>query len=165
LEICSDRTRWLLTLPKPSSQCTLPEDKSYESANCFYNKKIKKADDRNQIFKGTMAMRRIFWGFCRNWFLIDRLHYLSSHSDFGFKFAGFVIEKRLPDRESATLRLGESGSRRPTDMATMGAIGKGQDRSKVMYSSGRPISLDPCMSFSYGSICSCWGRDVRGPKE
>jgi len=22
-----------------------------------------------------MAMRRIFWGFCRNWFLIDPLHY------------------------------------------------------------------------------------------
>jgi hypothetical protein len=27
-------------------------------------------------------MRRIFWGFCINWFLIDPLHYLSSRSDF-----------------------------------------------------------------------------------
>jgi hypothetical protein len=49
-----------------------------------------------------MAMRRIFWGFFRHWFLIDPLHYLSSRSDFSFKFAEiFVIEKRLPD--SATL--------------------------------------------------------------
>ncbi len=48
-----------------------------------------------------MAMRRIFWGFCINWILIDSLHYLSSHSDFGFKFAEiFVIEKRLPDSPS-----------------------------------------------------------------
>jgi hypothetical protein len=46
-------------------------------------------------------MRRIFWGFCRNWFLIDPLHYLSSRSDFGFEFAEiFVIEKRLPDSAS-----------------------------------------------------------------
>jgi hypothetical protein len=55
-------------------------------------------------------MRRIFWGFCRNWFLIDPLHHLSSRSDFGFEFAEiFVIEKRLG--ESMTRRLGESGSR------------------------------------------------------
>jgi hypothetical protein len=47
-------------------------------------------------------MRRIFWGFCRNWFLIiDPLHYLSSRSDFGFEFAEiFVIEKGLPDSAS-----------------------------------------------------------------
>ncbi len=72
-------------------------------------------------------MTRIFWGFCRNWFLIVPLHYLSSGSYFGFQFADiFIIEKRLPDSpsrgvgESAsfllniqkpTLRLGESGSR------------------------------------------------------
>jgi hypothetical protein len=76
-------------------------------------------------------MRRIFWGFCRNWFLIDPLdplYYLSSPSDFGFfgfEFAEiFVNEKRLPDSaswgvadsltrrvgEMLTLRLGESGS-------------------------------------------------------
>jgi hypothetical protein len=43
-----------------------------------------------------------FWGFCRNWFLIDLLHYLSSRSDFGFEFAEiFIIEKWAP-------RLGES---------------------------------------------------------
>jgi hypothetical protein len=59
-----------------------------------------------------MAMRRIFWGFCRNWFLIDPLHYLLSRSDFGFEFAEiFVIKKRLPDRQvgdSTTRRVGES---------------------------------------------------------
>jgi hypothetical protein len=39
-------------------------------------------------------MWRILWGFCRNWFLIDPLHYLSSRSDFGFEFAEiFVIKK------------------------------------------------------------------------
>ncbi len=37
------------------------------------------------------------------------LHYLSSSSGFGFKFGEiFLIEKQLPDSESATLRLGES---------------------------------------------------------
>ncbi len=69
-------------------------------------------------------MRRIFWGFCRNRFLIDPLHYLSRRSDFGFEFAEiFVIEKRLPDSgvgDSPTRRVGflmfkrklvESGSR------------------------------------------------------
>jgi hypothetical protein len=55
-------------------------------------------------------MRRIFWGFCRNRFLIDPLHNLPSRSDFGFEFAEiFVIEKRVGD--SPTPRLGESESR------------------------------------------------------
>jgi hypothetical protein len=46
-------------------------------------------------------MRQIFWGFCRNWFLIDHLHYFSSRSEFGFEFAEiFVIVKRLPDPAS-----------------------------------------------------------------
>ncbi len=50
-------------------------------------------------------MKRIFWGFCRNWFLIDPSHYLSSRSDFDFEFTEiFVIEKRLPD--SANRRVG-----------------------------------------------------------
>jgi hypothetical protein len=60
-------------------------------------------------------MRLIFWGFCRNWILIDPLHYLSSCSAFGFEFAEiFVIEKRLPDSasrgvaDSQTRRVGES---------------------------------------------------------
>jgi hypothetical protein len=78
-------------------------------------------------------MRRIFWGFCRNRFLIDPSHYLTSRSDFGFEFAEiFVIEKRLPDSasrgvgdsptrqvgESATLRFGESWSRRLPESAS-----------------------------------------------
>ncbi len=41
-----------------------------------------------------MAMRRIFWGFFRNWFLMSPLHYLSGRSDFGFEFSEiFVFEK------------------------------------------------------------------------
>ncbi len=83
-------------------------------------------------------MRQIFWGFCRNWFLMSPLHYLSSRSDFGFEFAEiFVFEKRLPAityagsrqlsvsvirevadsayqwcGESSTPRLNDTGSRR-----------------------------------------------------
>ncbi len=65
----------------------------------------------------SMAMRRIFCGFCRNWFLIDPLHYLSSRSDFGFAFAEiFVIEKRLPDWASRW--LSDSASRRVVDSPT-----------------------------------------------
>jgi hypothetical protein len=59
-----------------------------------------------------MAMRQIFWGVSRNWFLKNPLHYLS---DFGFEFAEiFIIEKRpldLPSpgvADSPTRRVGES---------------------------------------------------------
>ncbi len=59
----------------------------------------------------------IFWGFCRNWVLIDSLHYHSSCSAFGFKFAKiFVIKKQLP--ESANRRLSESASRGVADSPT-----------------------------------------------
>jgi hypothetical protein len=55
-------------------------------------------------------MRRIFWGFCRNWFLIDPLHYFSSRSDFGFEFAEiFVIEKRLSDWASQGVAMVSRG--------------------------------------------------------
>ncbi len=54
-------------------------------------------------------MRRIFWGFCRTWFLMSSLHYLSSHSDFCFEFAEiFIFKKRLPaitDTGSCPLRI------------------------------------------------------------
>jgi hypothetical protein len=61
-------------------------------------------------------MRRIFRGFCRNWFLIDPLHYLSSRFDFGFEFAEiFVIEKRLPD--SASQVVDDSPTRRVGELA------------------------------------------------
>ncbi len=54
-------------------------------------------------------MRRIFWGFCRNWFLIDPLLYLSSRSDFGFDFAEiFIIEKQ---QLLNVRKLGKSESR------------------------------------------------------
>jgi hypothetical protein len=77
-------------------------------------------------------MRQIFWGFCRNWVLIDPLQYLSSRSAFGFEFAEiFVIEKRLPDSASRGVgesafeclkeKLGESESRRLPDSANRGA--------------------------------------------
>jgi hypothetical protein len=64
-------------------------------------------------------MRRIFWGFCRNWFLIDPLDYLSSRSAFGFVFAEiFEIEKRLRDSasrgvdDSPTWRVGDDSPTR-----------------------------------------------------
>jgi hypothetical protein len=41
--------------------------------------------------KRDMAMRRIYGGLCRNWFLIDPLHYLSSRSAFGFEFAEILL--------------------------------------------------------------------------
>ncbi len=60
-----------------------------------------------------------FLGFCRNWVLIDPLHYLLSRSAFGFEFAEiFVIEKRLPDL--ANRGVGESGSRWLSDSASRG---------------------------------------------
>ncbi len=66
-----------------------------------------------------MAMRRIFWGFCRNWFLIDPLHYPSSRSDFGFEFGEiFVIEKRLRLPDLASHRLSESVSQRLSDLVS-----------------------------------------------
>ncbi len=56
-----------------------------------------------------MAMRWIFWGFCRNWFLMSPLHYLSGRSDFGFQFAEiFIFEKGLlaiTDMGSCRLRV------------------------------------------------------------
>jgi hypothetical protein len=62
-------------------------------------------------------MRRIFWGFCRNWVLIDPLHYLSSCFAFGFEFAEiFLIKKRLPD--STSRRLSDSASRGVADSPT-----------------------------------------------
>ncbi len=62
-------------------------------------------------------MRRIFWGFCRNWFFMSPLHYLSGRSDFGFEFAEIFVFKKLTPRyhrygESPTLRIGDTGSRR-----------------------------------------------------
>ncbi len=58
-----------------------------------------------------MATRQIFRGFGIHRFGIGPLHYISSHSDFGFEFAEiFVIEKRLG--KSGSRRVGESGSRR-----------------------------------------------------
>jgi hypothetical protein len=55
-------------------------------------------------------MRRIFWGFCRNWFLIDPLHYLSGHSDFGFEIAEiFIVEKQLPDSPSRGVAMVSRG--------------------------------------------------------
>jgi hypothetical protein len=58
-----------------------------------------------------MAMRRIFWGFCINRFGIGPLHYVSSRSDVGFKFAEiFVIKNQSP-----THQVGES-KRLPIDI-------------------------------------------------
>jgi hypothetical protein len=55
-------------------------------------------------------MRRIFLGFCRNWFLIDPFHYLSSRSTFGFEFAEiFKIEKLLLDSVSRGIAMVSRG--------------------------------------------------------
>jgi hypothetical protein len=67
-------------------------------------------------------MRPILQGFCINQFGIFPLHYILSLSDFGFEYVEiFVIEKWLPDslsRGAPTLRLGEWGSRRFSDLAS-----------------------------------------------
>ncbi len=42
-------------------------------------------------------MRRIFWGFCRNRFLMSPLHYLSSRSKFWLRIRGDIrIQKTTP---------------------------------------------------------------------
>ncbi len=103
-------------------------------------------------------MRRIFWGFCRNWFLIDPLHYLLRRSDFGFEFAEiFVIEKRLPDSASHWLpdspsrrvgfwmfkrKLGESESQQLPDSASRG-VAKGPCRTGLCKKPRKSVSL-PC---------------------
>jgi hypothetical protein len=49
-------------------------------------------------------MRRIFWGFCRNRFLMSLLRYLSSLSNFGFEFAEiFILEKTTPQLAESTI--------------------------------------------------------------
>ncbi len=51
--------------------------------------------------KGTWQWGGFSGGFCVNRLCIGPLHYVSSHSNFSFKFSEiFVIEKRLPDSTS-----------------------------------------------------------------
>ncbi len=74
-----------------------------------------------------MAMKRIFWGFSRkkSQLLIDHLHYLSSHSDFGFKFAEtFVIEKQLSNSLSRSRRVGFSMSKRKLGESATPGLGE-----------------------------------------
>jgi hypothetical protein len=76
-------------------------------------------------------MRRIFWGFCRNWFLTSPLHYLSGRSDFGFEFAEiFVFEKRLP-------AITDTGSRRFST-----SVIRGFADSRIVESRSRRRQLD-----------------------
>jgi hypothetical protein len=65
-------------------------------------------------------MRRIFWGFGRNWFLIDPVHYLSSRSDSGFEFAEIFVIKKLPRQlsDSASRGVADSPIRRVGELAT-----------------------------------------------
>ncbi len=45
-----------------------------------------------------MERNRIFRGFCINRFGIGPIHYISSHSDFGFEFSEiFLFKKQLPN--------------------------------------------------------------------
>jgi hypothetical protein len=60
-------------------------------------------------------MRRIFWGFCRNWFLIDPLPTLNFEP---FRF-WLRIRGDIRNRKT-TPRLGESGSRLLSDSANRG---------------------------------------------
>ncbi len=53
-------------------------------------------------------MRRIFWGFCRNWFLLSPLHYLSGRSDFGFEFAEIFVLEKWPDSGQTARQCMES---------------------------------------------------------
>jgi hypothetical protein len=67
-------------------------------------------------------MRWIFWGFCRNWFLIDPLNYLSSRSDFGFEFAALSLA--YPGRRYLLLAHGDYclPSRRLEGVSTLWAM-------------------------------------------
>jgi hypothetical protein len=69
-------------------------------------------------------MNRIFRGFCINRFCIGPLHYISSCSDFGFKFSEILYSKTdSPTQryeESATLRINDTQSRRLSDSTTRG---------------------------------------------
>jgi hypothetical protein len=49
-------------------------------------------------------MRRIFWGFCINWFGIGPLHYVSSRSDFDLE----LVEIFKSKNDSPTHRVRES---------------------------------------------------------
>jgi hypothetical protein len=53
-----------------------------------------------------MAMRRIFWGFCRNWFLIDPLHYLSDSLTHRIRESAFesLQENSASQREAMVSR-------------------------------------------------------------
>jgi hypothetical protein len=78
-----------------------------------------------------------FLGFCRNWFLIDPLHYLLSRSDFGFEFAEiFVFEKRLPD--SASQQVGESAFQ---CLKKTRRVGESVSRGVAMVSRGGAIQI------------------------
>jgi len=55
-------------------------------------------------------MRRIFWGFCRNWFLIDPLHFEPFR--FWLRIRGDIRNRKT------TPRLGKPGSRRLSDSPT-----------------------------------------------
>jgi hypothetical protein len=61
-------------------------------------------------------MRRIFWGFCRNWFLIDPVHGTLPFEPFRFwlRIRGDIHNRKTTRRvgESAPQRVGESMTRR-----------------------------------------------------
>jgi hypothetical protein len=60
-------------------------------------------------------MRRIFWGFCRNWFLMSPLYYLSGRSILASNSRRYSYSKKTTPRyhrygESPTLHIGDTGS-------------------------------------------------------
>ena len=90
-------------------------------------------------------MGRIFWGFCRNRFLMSPLHYLSDRSDFGFEFAEiFVFEKRLPD--SMIRGVGDSPTQQYGESATLTKRGVG-DSPTHRYGESTTLRITDTASF------------------
>ncbi len=58
-----------------------------------------------------MAMRRIFWGFCRNWFLMSPLHYLSDRRLSVSLIQGVADSPYHWVGELTTPCIGDTGSR------------------------------------------------------
>jgi hypothetical protein len=63
-----------------------------------------------------MALNQIFRSFCKNRFDLSPLHYISSHSNFGFEFA----EAKLIFVQIATLSITDTRSRRLSDSTIRG---------------------------------------------
>jgi hypothetical protein len=89
-------------------------------------------------------MRRIFWGFCRNKFLIDLSHLPFEPFRFWLLIRGDIHNRKR------TPRLGESGSRRLSDLASPGV-----DDSPIRRVGESAIE---CLKENFGELGSCYGE-------